>query len=95
MDYFSKAWIHDWPSSLRGKQLIFLPLFLLLATVAILVECLDCRTQFWKEVIKGLSKAGNPDIQPKWPLLLKAEKVEEILIVFLLNYWANHGFKLC
>jgi hypothetical protein len=44
-DYFSEAWIHDWPSSLRGKQLKFLPPFLLLATVAILVGCLDCRTQ--------------------------------------------------
>jgi hypothetical protein len=33
--------------------------------------------------------------QPTWPLLLKTEKVDEILIVFLLNYWANHGFKLC
>jgi hypothetical protein len=39
--------------------------------------------------------SGNPDIQPTWPLLLKTEKVDEILIVFLLNYWANHGFKLC
>jgi hypothetical protein len=37
----------------------------------------------------------NPDIQPAWPLLLKTEKVDEIVIVFLLNYWANHGFKLC
>ena len=33
--------------------------------------------------------SGNPDIQPTWPLLLKTEKVDEILIVFLLNYWAN------
>jgi hypothetical protein len=39
--------------------------------------------------------SGNPDIQPTWPMLLKTEKVDEILIVFLLNYWANHGFKLC
>jgi hypothetical protein len=39
--------------------------------------------------------SGNPDIQPTWPLLLKTEKVDEILIVFLLIYWANHGFKLC
>ena len=39
--------------------------------------------------------SGNPDIQPTWPLLLKSEKVDAILIVFLLNYWANHGFKLC
>jgi hypothetical protein len=37
----------------------------------------------------------NADIQPTWPLLLKREKVDAILIVFLLNYWANHGFKLC
>jgi hypothetical protein len=33
--------------------------------------------------------SGNPDIQPTWPLLLKTEKMDEILIVFLLNYWAN------
>jgi hypothetical protein len=33
--------------------------------------------------------SGNPDIQPTWPLLLKTEKVVEILIFFLLNYWAN------
>jgi hypothetical protein len=33
--------------------------------------------------------SGNPDIQPTWPLLLKTEKVNEILIFFLLNYWAN------
>jgi hypothetical protein len=39
--------------------------------------------------------SGNQDIQPTWPLLLKKEKVDAILIVFLLNYWANHGFKLC
>jgi hypothetical protein len=26
--------------------------------------------------------SGNPDIQPTWPLLLKTEKVDEILIVF-------------
>jgi hypothetical protein len=52
-DYFSKAWIHDWPSSLRGKQLKFHPPFLFLATVAMLVGCLNCRIQFWKGVIKG------------------------------------------
>jgi hypothetical protein len=33
--------------------------------------------------------SGNPDIQPTWALLLKTEKVDEISIVFLLNYWAN------
>jgi hypothetical protein len=33
--------------------------------------------------------SGNPDIQPTWPLLLKTEKVDEILIFFLLNYWDN------
>jgi hypothetical protein len=27
--------------------------------------------------------------------LLKREKVDAILNVFLLNYWVNHGFKLC
>jgi hypothetical protein len=27
--------------------------------------------------------------------LVKTEKVDEILIVFLLNYRANHGFTLC
>jgi hypothetical protein len=32
--------------------------------------------------------SGNPDIKPTWPLLLKTEKVDEILILFLLNYWA-------
>jgi hypothetical protein len=30
---------------------------------------------------------GNPDIQPTWPLLLKAEKVDESLFFSL--------FKLC
>ena len=34
-------------------------------------------------------------IQTSNQLLLKREKVDAILIVFLLNYWANHGFKLC
>ena len=29
---------------------------------------------------------GNPDIQPTWPLLLKTEKLDEILIFVLLNY---------
>jgi hypothetical protein len=29
--------------------------------------------------------SGNPDIQPTWPLLVKTEKVDEILIVFLLR----------
>jgi hypothetical protein len=38
--------------------------------------------------------SGNPNIQPTWPLLLKTVKVDEMLIVFLLNYWAYHGFKL-
>ena len=33
--------------------------------------------------------SGNPDIQPTWPLLLKTEKVDEILFFPLLNYWAN------
>jgi hypothetical protein len=36
--------------------------------------------------------SGNPDIQPTWPLLLKTEKVDEILIFFLSNYWANFSF---
>jgi hypothetical protein len=27
--------------------------------------------------------SGNPDIQPTWPLLLKTEKVDEIVIFFL------------
>jgi hypothetical protein len=36
----------NWPSSLRGKKLNFHPPFLLLATVAMFVACLDCRTQF-------------------------------------------------
>jgi hypothetical protein len=47
----------------------------------------------WWPLFKIVS--GNPEIQPTWPLLLKTEKVDEILIVFLLNYWTNHGFKLC
>jgi hypothetical protein len=34
----------NWPSSLKGKQLKFHPPFLFLATVAMLVGCLDCRT---------------------------------------------------
>jgi hypothetical protein len=29
--------------------------------------------------------SGHPDIHPTWPLLLKTEKVDEILIVFLLK----------
>jgi hypothetical protein len=29
--------------------------------------------------------SGNPDIQPTWPLLLKTEKVDEILIFFPLK----------
>jgi hypothetical protein len=33
--------------------------------------------------------SGNPDIQRTWPLLLKTEKVGEILFVFFLNYWVN------
>ena len=33
--------------------------------------------------------SGNPDIHLTWPLLLKTEKVDGILIVFFLNYWAN------
>jgi hypothetical protein len=33
-DFLSKAWIHGWLSSLRGKQLKFRPPFLFLATVA-------------------------------------------------------------
>jgi hypothetical protein len=33
--------------------------------------------------------SGNPDIQPTWPLFLKTEKVDEILIFSPLNYWAN------
>jgi hypothetical protein len=36
----------NWLSGLRGKQLKFHPTFLFLATVAMLVGCLDCRTQF-------------------------------------------------
>jgi hypothetical protein len=32
--------------SLRGKKIKFHPPFLFLATVAMLVGCLDCRTQF-------------------------------------------------
>jgi hypothetical protein len=46
----------NWPSSLRGKKLKVHPPFLFLATVAMLVGCMDCRTQFSKRVIKGLSK---------------------------------------
>jgi hypothetical protein len=42
----------NWPSNLRGKKLKFHPPFLFLATVVMLVGCLDCRTQFWKGVIK-------------------------------------------
>jgi hypothetical protein len=34
------------PSSLRGKKIKCHPPFLFLATVAMLVGCLDCRTQF-------------------------------------------------
>jgi hypothetical protein len=46
----------NWPSSLRGKQLKLHPPFLFLATVAMLVGCLDCRTKFGKGHIKGISK---------------------------------------
>ena len=40
---------------------------------------------FWWPPFKIVSV--NPDIQPTWLLLLKTEKVNEI--VFLLNYWAK------
>ena len=50
----------NWPSSLRGKILKFHPPFLFLATVAMLVGCLDCRTQFWKGVIKGVKQSLVP-----------------------------------
>jgi hypothetical protein len=36
----------NWPSSLREKKLKFHQPFLFFATVAMLVGCLDCRTQF-------------------------------------------------
>ena len=36
----------NWPSNLRGKKFKLHPPFLFLATVAMLVGCLDCRTQF-------------------------------------------------
>jgi hypothetical protein len=36
----------NWSSSLRGQRLKFHPTFLFLATVAMLVGCLDCHTQF-------------------------------------------------
>ena len=36
----------NWPSSLREKKLKFHQPFLFLATVAMLVGCLDCRTKF-------------------------------------------------
>ena len=36
----------NWSSSLRGQRLKFHPTFLFLTTVAMLVGCLDCRTQF-------------------------------------------------
>jgi hypothetical protein len=36
----------NWPSSLTGKKLKYHPPFLFLATVAMLVGCLDRRTQF-------------------------------------------------
>jgi hypothetical protein len=36
----------NWPSSLRGEKIKFHPPFLFLETVAMLVGCLDCRTQF-------------------------------------------------
>jgi hypothetical protein len=54
----------NWPSSLRGKKLKFHSPFLFLATVAMLVGCLDCRTQFWTGVIKGLSKQSLVPIGP-------------------------------
>ena len=41
---------------LRGKKFKISSTFSVLATVAILVGCLDCRTQFGKGVIKGLGK---------------------------------------
>ena len=54
----------NWPSSFSGKNKKFHPPFLFLATVAMLVECLDCQTQFWKGVIQGLSKQSLVPIGP-------------------------------
>ena len=47
----------NWLSSFRGKKIKkSSPLSLFLATVAMLVGSLDCRTQFWKGIIQGLFK---------------------------------------
>ena len=55
----------NWPmSSLRGEKIKFHPPFLFLATVDMLVGCLDCRTQFWKGVIKRLFKQSLVPICP-------------------------------
>jgi hypothetical protein len=48
------------------------------------------------QILKGVQNYVRQSRHPtNMPLLLKTEKVDAILIVFLLNYWANHGFKLC
>jgi hypothetical protein len=58
----------------------------------------DCRTQFWKGITQGpfhQSLVSIGQVVSEENIFSKTEKVDEILIVFLLNYWANHGFKLC
>jgi hypothetical protein len=49
LGYFSEIlFVEEYiiPSRLKGKKIIFNPPFLFLAAVAMLVGCLDCRTQF-------------------------------------------------
>ena len=55
----------NWPSSFRGNCFLnFIAFFLFLATVAMLVGGLDCRTQFWNGIIQGLFKESLVPIGP-------------------------------
>jgi hypothetical protein len=77
----------NWPSSLRGEKIKFHPPFLFLATVAMLVGCLGCRTQFWKMVIKGLSKVSS-----NWPSSFRDEHFLNFIPFFIFsNSWLEVG----
>jgi hypothetical protein len=78
----------NWPSSLRGKKIKFHPPFLFLATVAILVGCLGCRTQFWKMVIKGLSKVSS-----NWPSSFRDEDILNFIPFFIFSNNDHVGWR--
>ena len=53
-----------WPSSFREGKIKMSSPFSILATLAMLMESLDCRTQFWKRIIQGLFKQIVVSIDP-------------------------------